>query len=125
MKVGADRRGEGATLPDIACWFGQLTGTVRRLGRSCRECARLGRGDGGSAMTRSRHPVGRAAAAATALLAAGLALAIAAGPAGAGGHSGRPGQRVAAGMWLIETNAGAARGPGPPPRSAPRAQALA
>jgi len=24
MKVAADTRGEGATLPDIACWFGQL-----------------------------------------------------------------------------------------------------
>src|SRR5262249_23998045 len=113
MKVAADTRGEGATLPDIACWFGQLTGTVRRLSRSCRECARLGRGDGGSAMTRSRHPVGRAAAAATVLLAAGLALAIAAGPAGAGGQTGRPGQGGAAGMGVIQAIAGGPGGPGP------------
>src|SRR5215468_8474139 len=69
--------------------------------------------DGGSAMRRFPHPVGRAGAAATVLLAAGLALAPAAGATGAGGQAGLASQGAAPGTWLIKSIAGGPGGPGP------------
>src|SRR5215472_4410792 len=76
-------------------------------------------------MRRSRYTAGRAGAAATALLAAGLALALTVGPAGASGQIGLAGQGAAPGRWLIKTIAGGPGGPGPARRFAAGDCALA
>src|SRR5215470_5504261 len=76
-------------------------------------------------MRRSRYTAGRAGAAATALLAAGLALAFAAVPAGASGQTGLADQGATPGSWLIKTIAGGPGGPGPARRFAAGDCALA
>jgi hypothetical protein len=76
-------------------------------------------------MRRSRYTVGRAGAAATVLLAAGLASALAAAPAVAGDRAAVAGQGAGPGTWLITTIAGGPGGPGPARRFAARDCALA
>src|SRR5258708_15365424 len=76
-------------------------------------------------MRRFRYAVGRAGAGATVLVAAGLALALAAGPAGAAGETGLAGRGAAPGTWLIKTIAGGPGGPGPARRFAADDCALA